>query len=194
MWQAFAHARRALLRGMRRRQSNAGIVLSCRCSKQTRFSVKRMSYSNCDLCVFEVLLDPAKRDGTAYFEFHPKELPQAYACWLPGSLLLRDAAFDFYAECFHRASDSFDDFSFERFGPNEIEKLIGELNSFQNILNALPDREQLFSRYDSLFTRDVWAGVDTPSLLSAAQKTCGQLLTFIKAETKQSKCLWVLGM
>lgn len=153
-----------------------------------------MSYTNNDLCVFEPLLDPAKREGTAYFELHPKELPRVNACWLPGSLFLRDAALDFYAECFHGASESFDYFSFERFGQKGIERLIGELSSFQNSLNAHPDREQLFSKYTSLFKLDIWSEVDTSSLLSAVQKTGGQLMTFIKTETKESQCLWVLGM
>ena len=153
-----------------------------------------MRHTNKDLGVFEPLRDPAKREGTAYFEFHPKEPPRATACWLPGSLFLRDAAFDFYAECFNRASESFDYFSFQRFGQKEIERVIGELSSFQDSLNANPDRERLFSKYASLFEPDIWSGVDTAPLLSAVRKTGSQLLTFIKVETKESQCLWVLGM
>ena len=60
-----------------------------------------MGYTADDLVLFEPLFEVSQRDGTAYFEFHPAELPKTKACWLPGSLLLRNAAFDSFAECFY---------------------------------------------------------------------------------------------
>ena len=158
------------------------------------FGINRMKYTNNDLCVFVPLFDPAKKEGTAYIEFHPKELPRQNACWFPGSLLLRDAAFDFYTECFHAASESFDYFSFMRFDQGKIERLSTELSSYLRALKAQPDREHLFSKYASLFKPDIWSEVDTPSLVSAVHETGDTLLAFIKTETKESKCLWVLGM
>src|SRR6185503_1763175 len=120
-----------------------------------------MSYSTEDLVVFEPLLDPSARNGTSYFEFHPRELPKTNACWLPGSLFLRDAAFDFFVECFQRASASFDYFSFVRFGSNEIRRLIEELTIYLDSLKSAPTREQLFANYASIFTDDIWSGVPT---------------------------------
>ena len=153
-----------------------------------------MSYTVDDLILFEPLFDPSARDGTAYFEFHPNELPAENACWLPGSLLLRDAAFDFFAECFHNASDSFDYFSFVRFGSSEISRLIDELTVYLGSLNGCPTREQLFAKYASIFTAEIWAGVATQPLAEAVLGTGEKLREFVGSRTKESACLWILGM
>lgn len=153
-----------------------------------------MGYSSEDLGLFEPLLDPSAREGTAYFELHPKELPEPYACWLAGSLLLQDAAFDFFAGCFRAAYPSFDYFSFQRFGREEISALCLEMASYIAQLGPDVSRDPLFSRYESIFSRDIWAEVPTTPL-AAAIKACGeQTLSFITANTKESGCLWVLGM
>jgi hypothetical protein len=153
-----------------------------------------MSYTEEDLVVFEPLFDLSKRDGTAYFEFHPAELPEPNACWLPGSLLLRDAAFDFFAECFHRTKHSFDYFSFVRFGSGDIKRLIDELTIYLAPLKAAPTRQHLFSNYASIFSDDIWSGVSTELLADAILSAGTTLRRFVRSETKESGCLWVLGM
>ena len=153
-----------------------------------------MSYDISDLGLFEPLFDPSAREGTAYFEFHPDELPEENACWLPGSLFLRDAAFDFFAECFHSASESFDYFAFVRFGPNEIERLIIELNLFLDELKTDPTRKQVFAKYASIFSSDIWSNVATDALAEAVIRTGKVLRSFVETNTKNSRCLWVLGM
>ncbi len=153
-----------------------------------------MSYGIVDLSVFAPLSGPEARDGTSYFEFHPKELPRPHACWLPGSFLVRDAAFDFFAECFHAASESFDYFSFQRFGEAEIGRLIQELGNFLDGIVTEPTREFLFSRYASIFTPDIWAEVETKDLAPAVRQCGEKMRDFIQSNTKESKCLWVLGM
>jgi hypothetical protein len=153
-----------------------------------------MSYAQEDLTAFVPLLNPAEREGTSYFEFHPRELPAEYACWLEGSLLLRDAAFDFFAECFHTASESFDYFAFERFRQPEIDKLLSALDSFLSQLDGTPTREQVFACYASLFSQDIWGDIDTQDLATSV-RACGETLrAFIRTETAATKCLWVLGM
>jgi len=134
------------------------------------------------------------RNGTSYFEFHPRELPKTNACWLPGSLFLRDAAFDFFVECFQRASASFDYFSFVRFGSNEIRRLIEELTIYLDSLKSAPTREQLFANYASIFTDDIWSGVPTQPLSEAVLNTGRTLRRFVRSNTKESACLWILGM
>ncbi len=117
---------------------------------QLKASVRRhtMSYTEDDLILFEPLFDPSQRDGTAYFEFHPAELPEENACWLPGSLLLRDAAFDFFVECFYRASKTFDYFSFVRFGSAEISRVSDDLTAYLAVLSGrTPSRTELFANY-----------------------------------------------
>src|SRR6185369_5636932 len=109
------------------------------------------AYTKEDLIVFEPLYDPAARNGTAYFELHPYELPKTNACWLPGSMFLRDAAFDFFVECFQSASESFEYFSFVRFRSRDISHLIKELNIYLDTLKTTPTREQLFAKYASIF-------------------------------------------
>jgi hypothetical protein len=153
-----------------------------------------MSYTVDDLVVFEPLFDLSQRDGTAYFEFHPAELPVPNACWLPGSLLLRDAAFDFFAECFHRTKHSFDYFSFVRFGSRDIKRLIDELTHYLMTLKAGPTRQQLFSNYASIMSEDIWSGVPTQPLADAVLNAGTILRRFVRSETKESACLWVLGM
>ncbi len=153
-----------------------------------------MSYTIVDLILFEPLFDPSMRNGTAYFELHPNELPAENACWLPGSLFLRDAAFDFFAECFHGASDTFDYFSFVRFGANEIGRLLDELTAYLGSLSAGPSREQLFAKYVSIFGADIWSGVATQPLAEAVLGAGNNLREFVESKTKDSECLWILGM
>lgn len=153
-----------------------------------------MSYCIEDLSLFEPLSDPEGRDGTAYFELHPKELPRPHACWLPGSFFVRDAAFDFFAECFHTASNSFDYYSFQRFGEPEIERLLQELNTFLHGIVTEPSRELLFSRYASIFTAQIWSEVETKSLAPAVLRCGEKMRSFVQSTTKESKCLWVMGM
>ena len=152
-----------------------------------------MRYRTEDLVVFEPLFNPSACDGTCYFELHPAELKNA-ECWLPGSMFLRDAAFDFFVECFHSASPSFDYFSFVRFGSEDIQRLIDELTRYLNGLNANPTREQLFSKYATVVTDDIWSDVETQPLTNAVVNAGNALLRFVRSNTKESKCLWVLGM
>jgi hypothetical protein len=153
-----------------------------------------MSYSQADLSLFEPLDDPAKRQSTSYFEFHPKQLPRTHACWLPGSFFIRDAAFDFFSECFHKAQPDFDYFATQRLSESEISALCRELEAYLSALAATPTEEVLFSRYASIFDNGIWAHVEVQPLTSAVS-TCGRrLLNFITENTRESKCLWVLGM
>ena len=100
----------------------------------------------------------------------------------------------FFAECFHSASESFDYFSFQRFGEAEIARLIQELGVFIHSLATEPTRKLLFSRYASIFTPDIWSGVETEDLALAVHECGEKMCTFVQSNTKESKCLWVLGM
>lgn len=153
-----------------------------------------MGYAATDLKVFKPLFDPGELEGTSYFELHPKELPRTNACWLPGSFFLRDAGFDFFAECFYCASPAFDYFSFQRFGQAEIVALLSELEAFVDDLRGEPVRAKVFSKYSSIFTPDIWSAVPTEPLKSSVIQTGTAMLTFVKQETARSECLWVLGM
>jgi hypothetical protein len=153
-----------------------------------------MGYTTEDLIVFEPVFDPSSLNGTSYFEFHPSELPKANACWLPGSMFLRDAAFDFFVECFHSASQSFDYFSFVRFGSRDIRCLIDELTIYLDSLKAAPTRERLFAKYASIFGDEIWSGVETQPLADAVVNAGKTLRRFVRSKTKESACLWILGM
>jgi hypothetical protein len=153
-----------------------------------------MSYGQQDLWMFVPLSNPADRVDTSYFEFHPNEILELPACWLEGSLIIKDAAFDFFSECFHSASESFDYFAFQRFGEAEIARLLSEIDSFLGDIEGEPSREKVFSRYASLFTLDIWSEIDT-QVLADRVRDCGVALrSFICAKTQASKCLWVMGM
>ena len=153
-----------------------------------------MTYTSADLALFKPLSQAQERVGTAYFEFHPKDLTEPNACWLPGSLLLQDAAFDFFAECFHRADPDFDYFSFQSYDTEGIWRICSELQGFVDSLSALPSRSVLFSRYSSLFKEQIWAEVATEKLAPSVRICGAELLELIRAQTLQSQRLWVLGM
>lgn len=153
-----------------------------------------MSYTSEDLELLEPLLNPEQRDGTAYFELHPNELPYPHACWLPGSFFLHEAAFDFFSKCFQAACASFDQYAFQRFGEEELIRLVSELESFLLEITNSTSRERLFSRYASMFRPETWDGLDT-NILAPKVYECGEkMLSFVKSNTQESKCLWVLGM
>jgi len=153
-----------------------------------------MSYSEADLSLFEPLADPSQRESSSYFEFHPKDLPRVHACWLAGSFFIRDAAFDFFSECFHRAQPDFDYFATQRFGEAQIEALCQELEAYLAAIEAAPTRGILFSRYSSIFDDTVWSEVEVQPLASAVTMCGKRLLEFITQNTRESNCLWVLGM
>lgn len=144
--------------------------------------------------MFALMESSLEREGTSYFEFHPRELPTEHACWLPESMYLKDAAFDFYAECFHRADPDFDYFSFQRFDRRTIAVLSEELSIFTQSLNSTASRETLFSRYSSLFSTAIWSDVKTEYLVPRVRETGTALNKFIRDHTESSGCLWVLGM
>jgi hypothetical protein len=150
------------------------------------------------LTVFQLVLTPADLvrgpAGRQYFELHPGELPYPNACHLEGSLFIRDAAFDFFAGCFHTASESFNYFSFQRFGVDEINCLKIALDLYLKDIKDDTARGQLFSRFASVTTPTFWDAVETTAL-AAAVFHCGQTIrAFIELKTRQSGCLWVLGL
>jgi hypothetical protein len=153
-----------------------------------------MSYCEDDLVLFEPLLDPEQREGSCYFALQPRELPRKHACWLPGSFLLRDSAFDFFAECFHRADKDFDYFAMQRLGESEGGALCNELETFVADVEATATREVVFSRYSSMFGKSIWSDVDSTLLAPAVATSGRRLREFIAQNTKESRCLWVLGM
>ncbi len=153
-----------------------------------------MTYTAADLVVFNPLVNPPQRAGNQYFELHPNELPSVGARSLPGSLFIRDAAFDFYAACFHSASESFNYFSFQRFDASQIEHLKLALDHYLKDLKDDTARGQLFSRYASVVSPTLWNNIETRTLTAAAFH-CGQTIrAFIELRTRQSGCLWVLGI
>ncbi len=153
-----------------------------------------MNYGITDLSLFEPLANPDDREGTAYFELHPEELPGDCACWLPGSFFVSDAAFNFFAGCFHFASESFDYFSFQRFGEAEIDLLLQDMDRFLQSIAVEPTRELVYSRSALTFSPDIWSGLAVQDLAPAVYQCGEKMRTFIQARTKDSKCLWVLGM
>lgn len=153
-----------------------------------------MGYGVQDLDVFVLQRDKDRLDGTAYFELHPGELPEPMACWLPGSLFVKDAAFDFFVGCFERANSRFDYFAFERFEREQVDLLRQELSNLIPDLTPGCSREALFSRYNSLFGTRIWDGLDTEDLRQAVVRTAEGISSFIEGARAEGQCLWVLGM
>ncbi len=147
--------------------------------------------------MFEPLCSPEECQNSLYFELHPREIPRQDACWLHGSLFVKDHAFDFFVDCFQSASGSFDYFSFTRLDEQEIERLVGTLDDFLQDLATKPSRDLLFSRHGhSQWCADdrSWWGIKTEDLASAVQRCGKEMQSFIQTNTKESKCLWVLGL
>jgi len=153
-----------------------------------------MTYTPDDLALFKPILDLEAREGSCYFEFHPKEILNPPSCWIEGSLLITDAAFDFISELFYSVDPEFDYFSFQRFDGTKIDKLCGELEKFIHKLESDDSRPIAFCAYSSLFSDDIWSGVPTDQLNSAIRGCASSLLQFIRENTKESRCLWVFGM
>ncbi|MBW8873966.1 MAG: hypothetical protein JF614_03310 [Acidobacteria bacterium] len=153
-----------------------------------------MSYSSDDLSVFNLLHDVHELEGTAYFELHPHDLPEQHGCWLEGSLFVQDAGFDFFTGCCHRVHPEFDYFAFVRFDRAQVHALGAELSSFVAELVPGASRETVFSRYTSIFGKEIWKDVDTDRLRLAVAAAGAGIRSFIETSTKESGCLWVLGM
>ena len=153
-----------------------------------------MGYTSENLDVFILQQDKNRLEGTAYFELHPGELPEPLACWLPGSAFVRDAAFEFLVACFERANPNFNYFAFERFDTEQVDRLIRELVDLVQELAPGCSRDTVFSRYNSLFKKEIWDGVDTELLRTAVAKNAEEVAEFVRSSRLENPCLWVLGM
>jgi hypothetical protein len=137
---------------------------------------------------------PPEREGSALFELHPAELPYPGACWLEGSLYLQDLGFDFFARCFTAACVPFDYFGSQRLGAAAIARLLTELDAYHAELLGSPTREQVFARYASVYPAEMWKGFETELLGSTLRSASAELRAFVRDGTRDSRCLWVLGM
>ncbi len=151
-------------------------------------------YTNQDLEVLGLLHDKEHLDGTAYFELHPGELPEPYACWLDGSLFMRDAGFDFFVECFQAANPKWDYFESEPFDAAQLGLLIENIGTFAATLSNGCDRDAVFARYGSPFGKEMWAEVETDLLRRAVLEAASGLKTWIRNVQHSGEVLWVLGM
>jgi len=153
-----------------------------------------MTYSKEALSLFAILRDTTALDGTAYFELHPGEIPEPFACWLEGSIFIRDAGFDFLVECFCRANPKFDYFAFERFDLAQLDNVSAELSAFLSMLVPGCQREAVFANYGSLFSREIWKDVPTEPLRDALSGATASVLEFVQLTRTEHESLWVLGM
>lgn len=144
--------------------------------------------------VFAALHDKDRLEGTSYFELHPGELPEPFACWLPGSLFMKDAGFDFFVACFERANPRFDYFAFIKFDPTQVQVLLDQFSGFVAELTTGCSRDVVFSRYNSLFRAEIWDEVGTEELRSAVLLAAEGMATFVRESCPENRCLWVLGM
>jgi len=151
-------------------------------------------YQTTDLCLLDVFSDKTRLEGTSYVEFHPRELPGEFACWLDDSLFICDGGFDFFAECFYKAVPGFDFFSFTKAtGPGLVDLGV-EIRSFIELCRSGGDRSSLFSRYSSLFTSDIWD--DVPSdLLRGSIIQAGEVIESFRSRAEsESGVFWIIGM
>lgn len=153
-----------------------------------------MGYDASHLTFFELIRDKSRLEGTAYFELHQGELPGEFSCWLDDSVFLRDAAFDFFVDCFHRANPRFDYFAFERFCRPEIEAVRVNLANFSSSLVPGCSRDAVFAMYSSLFSMDIWDSVDTELLRAAVVSSANEMIDFVGDAEKKDLVLWVIGM
>ena len=144
--------------------------------------------------MFEVFEDKSRLEGTNYVELHPREIPQQYACWLDGSAFIRDAGFDFFAECFYKTVPGFDYFSFTRVTGPHLVALGQEIRLFTSSCREVSDRRLLFSRYASLFSTNIWDEVPDELLRTSLIKAGGMIEDVRARAELTSGVLWVLGM
>lgn len=153
-----------------------------------------MSYASADLGLFVPVVLPGELDGTAYFELHSGEPLREHACWMDGSLCVRDAAFDFVCECFHAASPDFDYCSFVPFSPEQTKRLVHELHTFELAVRNSIERQALFSCYSSIFDKAIWANVTADELRPHVLATAQSVREYAEATVARQERLWVLGM
>ena len=147
-----------------------------------------------DLHLLKILRDKKDLEGTAYFEFHPRNLKSEYSSWNEGSIYLADSGFDFFCDCFYRSNREFDYFAFCKYNGEEINRLVSELEEFMRVIQVEPSRSAVFSRYSGLFGKEMWDEVSEARINEALVLTGSDLVKFFKAAKNESGILWVLGM
>lgn len=146
------------------------------------------------LHLLKVLRDKKELRGTAYFEFHPKNLQSEYSSWNEGSIYLADAGFDYFCECFYKSNREFDYFAFCKYNGDEIASLIVEIDRFLSELKNDSGRKTVFSRFSGLFGKEMWDNVDEKKISEVLISTGKELIRFFKDAKSESGILWVLGM
>jgi len=71
---------------------------------------------------------------------------------------------------------------------------VRELNIYLDKLKTTPTREQLFAKYASIFDNEIWSGVATQPLAENVLNAGKTLRRLVRSKTKESACLWILGM
>jgi|GEM_PF-6675022 len=153
-----------------------------------------MTYVFDDLSLFDIHSGDGPREGTAYIELHAGELPEDHACWLPGSIIIRDAAFDFVTDCFYSAHPAYDYFDFVRFETSHIQALRTELSGLLATLRPGASRDQVFAKYTSLFSAEIWKDVPTDALRDRVAREIIEIESFAAKAEEDFGILWVLGM
>jgi hypothetical protein len=141
-----------------------------------------MPYTSEDLSVFECLQERSRLGGTNYFEFHAGRRPSDHACWLDGSLFIRDAGFDFIAELFYQTVPGFDYFSFVDVAPQAGEAIVNRLDEFSRRLATAISRDAVFAHYSSLFGTDIWADVPASDIGPCLRLACDHIRDYFKQD------------
>jgi hypothetical protein len=147
-----------------------------------------------DLARLTPIYNVESRDGSWYYELHPRERPEGEECWISGSMLIHETAFTFFTKLFYAANPDFNEYAFVRFDEIHIARLVGELQGFVNTLYARPTRKQALSGHMSSHTHAHWAAVPEAALVAAVLECAQAMRKFIDERTRISHCLWVLGM
>jgi hypothetical protein len=153
-----------------------------------------MPYTTEDLSVFDCSRDRSRLQGTSYFEFHAGERPSDHACWLDGSLFIRDAGFDFFAELFYQTVPGFDYFSFVEVEPQAIGAVVRGLDEFSRRISSSSSREAVFSYYSSLFSADIWAEVPASDIAPRLRRACDGIREYCHNALQAHQPLCILGM
>jgi hypothetical protein len=141
-----------------------------------------------------VIRDRSLLEGTCYFEFAVSDSPSQPKCWSDGSLFISDTGFDFIHAAFMRADPDFDYYSFNRFDPQGVVKLLSKLLEWESEVVNSQDCGILEQTFPHSFSFDYWSRFPWEHLRTQIVHASQEIRGFIARHQNPETFLWVLGM
>lgn len=137
----------------------------------------------------------SKLQGTCYFEF-VKNSEKKKNCWNENAYYLEDETFLIFSPVFHKASERFDWYDFNKLNQTELKNLTKELSFFESNLKQIRNEEEFKKFFEAIL---YWIEEDKPQkhwsdYVEIFRNNSLKLHKLADECLDEKQVLWVLGI